>query len=236
MPALDESPRRVSHSAADRELLILNVWELCGSTPGGYIRTAVEQKIGTVITGRNSSGVSDERKDILSGESARWGNAPSHGRSGGPWSVFLLWILWTWGEPMSKIRQIFPRGKEGWFGREGQPPGPSVTVTRLTQVGVIIRLGNDRKMTPMDPNGPQTRMASQDRGVSLRLKRIAAIVRCQIVLQLWWIKFKLGPALALRVGWEPSGSLGALCESTPTANVAGWKQRVGTTGDARQGE
>ena len=27
------------------------------------------------------------------------------------------------------------RGKEGWFGREGKPPGPSVTITRLTQVG-----------------------------------------------------------------------------------------------------
>ena len=45
-------------------------------------------------------------------------------------------------------------GKEGWFGRESQPPGPSVTVTHLTQVGVIIRLGNDRRMTPMDPMDP----------------------------------------------------------------------------------
>ena len=81
-------------------------------------------------------------------------------------------------------------GKEGWFGREGQPPGPSVTVTRLTQVGVIIRLGNDRKMTLMDPDGPRTRMASQAWGVSLRLKRIAVIVHCRIVLQLWWIKIQ----------------------------------------------
>ena len=36
----------------------------------------MEKRIGTVITGRNSSGVSDERKDIVSGESARRGNAP----------------------------------------------------------------------------------------------------------------------------------------------------------------
>ena len=93
MPALNESPRRVSHSSADRELLIRNELEL---------------RIGTVITGRDSSGVSDERKDILSGESARRGNAPSQRRSGGPWSVFLLWILWTWSEPMSTIGQIFP--------------------------------------------------------------------------------------------------------------------------------
>ena len=27
--------------------------------------------------------------------------------SGGPWPVFLLWIPWTWGEPMFKIGQIF---------------------------------------------------------------------------------------------------------------------------------
>ena len=25
---------------------------------------------------------------------------------------------------------ISTRGKEGWFGREGHPPGPSVTITR----------------------------------------------------------------------------------------------------------
>ena len=49
----------------------------------------------------------------------------------------------------SRIRgdeQDLRQGKEGWLGREGQPPGPSVTVTRLTQGGgggVIIRLGND---------------------------------------------------------------------------------------------
>ena len=47
---------------------------------------------------------------------------------------------------------------------------------------------------------------------------------------------KLGPALAPRVGWEPSGFFGAQCKSTPTANAAGRKQRVGATGDARQGK
>ena len=44
---------------------------------------------------------------------------------------------------MCRDKQDLRLGKEGWFGREGQPPGPSVTVTRLTWVGVIIRLGND---------------------------------------------------------------------------------------------
>ena len=63
------------------------------------------------------------------------------------------------------------RGKEGWFGREGQPPGPSVTITRLTQVGVVVRLGNDRKMTLMDPDGPRMCRASQFWGALLRRKR-----------------------------------------------------------------
>ena len=52
-------------------------------------------------------------------------------------------------------------GKEGWFGREGQPSGPSVTATRLTQVGVFVWVGNDRKMTLRDPDGPRTCRASQ---------------------------------------------------------------------------
>ena len=74
--------------------------------------------------------------------------------------MFLLCIIWTWGEPMyryfpfktlgwsvdirdgqyraSRIRgdeQDLRWGKEGWFGREGQPLGPSVKITHLTQVG-----------------------------------------------------------------------------------------------------
>ena len=67
--------------------------------------------------------------------------------------------------------QDLRRGKEGWFGREGQSPGPSMTVTHLTQVGVIIRLGNDRRMTLIDPDGPQTHIVSQPWGASLRLKK-----------------------------------------------------------------
>ena len=61
-----------------------------------------------------------------------------------------------------------------------------MTETYLTQVGVIIRLGNDRRMTLMEPDGPRTHMVSQPWGVSLRLNKIAAIVRFRIVLQSWW--------------------------------------------------
>ena len=66
MPALNQSPRRVNHSSADRELLI---------------RTVLE-----AVRARRETHIDDER----------------------PWSVFLLWIPWTWGEPMPTIRQIFP--------------------------------------------------------------------------------------------------------------------------------
>ena len=52
---------------------------------------------------------------------------------------------------MSGDEHDLRRGKEGSGIDQGQPPGPSVTVTRLTQVGVIARLGNDRRMTLMDP-------------------------------------------------------------------------------------
>ena len=107
------------------------------------------------------------------------------------------------------------RGKEGWFGREDQPPGPSVTVAHLTQVGVIVRLGNDRKMTLMDSNGPRTCRASQSWGALLW--RTAAIVQ-------------------YRVGWEPSGSFGGLGKSAPMANAAGRRRWVGTTGDASREE
>ena len=41
--------------------------------------------------------------------------------------------------------QNLRRGKEGWFGREGQPPGPLMIVTHLTKVGVIIRLWRQPK-------------------------------------------------------------------------------------------
>ena len=59
-----------------------------------------------------------------------------------------------------------------------------MTVTHLTQVGVIIRLGNDRWMTLIDPDGPQTPMVSQHWEASLRLKKTDVIVRFRIVAQL----------------------------------------------------
>ena len=122
------------------------------------------------------------------------------------------------------------RGKEGWFGREGQPPGLSVTITRLTQVGVVVWLGNDRKMTLMDPDGPHMCRASQFWGTLLRRKRTAAIVQYRVV-QRWLIKIQNWTSLSPRGGWEPSGSSGALDKSTPTANAANRERWIDTTDD-----
>ena len=77
--------------------------------------------------------------------------------------VFLVWSSGAWGEPMhpsghfvsvsttgrsvvvqdGQCRAVWPggsmaqfqSGNEGWSGREGQPPGPSVTVELLTAAG-----------------------------------------------------------------------------------------------------
>ena len=124
------------------------------------------------------------------------------------------------------------RGK-GWFGREGQPPGPSVTITHLTQVGVVVRLGNDRKKTLMDPDGPRMCRASQFWGALLRRKRTAAIVQYRSV-QRWWIKMQNWTLSVVQRGVEPSGSFGALDKSTQTANAAGRERRVDTTDDVDQ--
>ena len=98
------------------------------------------------------------------------------------------------------------RGKEGWFGREGQPPGLSVTITRLTQVGVVVRLGNDRKKTLMDPDGPRMCRASQFWGALLPGKRTAAIVQYRSV-QRWWIKMQ---NWTLSVAQRGVGAIGLL--------------------------
>ena len=99
------------------------------------------------------------------------------------------------------------RGKEGWFGREGQPPGPSVTITRLTQVGAVVWLGIDRKMTIIDTDGSRMCRASQFWGVLLRRKRTAAIVQYRVVqrwlmeIQNWTLSVVQRGVEAIRLLW-----------------------------------
>ena len=56
-------------------------------------------------------------------------------------------------------------------------------------MGVVVWLGNDRKMTLMDPDGPRMCRASQFWGALLRRKRTAAIVQYR-VLQRWLINIQ----------------------------------------------
>ena len=99
MPTSDESPRRGSHSSADRELLI-RVLETMGTRrdiiSGRRRNTELEQLL------RDATHVGSV---VIQGTSSP---APAHGRPGGKWSVFLMWIIWTWCEPMYTIGQIFP--------------------------------------------------------------------------------------------------------------------------------
>ena len=147
VPSLNQSPRRVNHSSAGREL----------------VRTVLE-----VVRERRGTHIDDERDrgQCFSCEFLGHGvnRCPRLDRSftykTPGWSVDMRNGQYR-ASRMTGEEHDLRRGKEGWFGREGQPPGPSVTITRLTQVGVIVPLGNDRKMTHMDPDGPRTCRASQ---------------------------------------------------------------------------
>ena len=78
------------------------------------------------------------------------------------------------------------QGKERWFGREGQPPGPLMMVTHLTLVGVIIWLGDNRRMAPINPDGLRMPRVSHHWGASLRRKKNGVIVRFWMVSLEWW--------------------------------------------------
>ena len=166
MPAASESPPRVTHSSADRELLI----QSCEIAPEHYSRTVAGKRVGIYVTGYASGGTSHGRKDISASESASRG-----GGGGGGGASPLTNDLWKRDQccscglhghrvnRCSRLDITFPcvlpgwsvdvrngqyrasrmhgngqdrrRGKERWFGREGQPPGPLMIVTHLTQVG-----------------------------------------------------------------------------------------------------
>ena len=100
----------------------------------------------------------------------------------------------------------------------------------LTQVGVVVRLGNNRKMTLMDPDGPRMYRASQFWGALLRQKRTAAIVQYRSV-QRWWIKMQ---NWTLSVVQRGVGSHRAPLGRLTKANAAGRERWVNTTDDVSQ--
>ena len=206
MPALDDSPRRVSHSSANRELLICNVLEAVGArrkVMSGRLRSRELElllrdvtPVGSVVEEKTSSpaslpgGGSPPHTDDLGDRDQCF--SCGHGVNRCPrLDRYFPYKMPGWSVDVrdgqyraSRIRgdeQDLRQGKEGWFGREGQPPGPSVTVTCLTQGG-----GGGHhpawKRPKDDTHGPRWTPDAQ----GFPVLGIAATVRCRIVLQLCW--------------------------------------------------
>ena len=175
-PATNSPPWRADHSMADKELLIRTVLEV------------VRERRETVMKDQR------DRNQCFSCGFLRHGvtrcirldRSFSYIKPG--WSVNLRDGKYR-ASKLTEDGHISARGKEGWFGREGQFPRPSATITRLTQVGVVVCLGNNRNMTPTDPDGLRMCRASQFWGALFRQKRTAVIVQYRVV-QRWWIKIQ----------------------------------------------
>ena len=139
-PVTNSPPQKVDRNIADRELLIRTVLEVVRECQGTDMNDERDHgqcfSCGSLGHGVNRCTQLDRSFPYL---------MPG-------WSVEL-----RDGEYRASKRKVdrhdSTQGKEGWFGREGQPPGPSGTITRLTQVGAVVWFGIDRKMTIMDPVG-----------------------------------------------------------------------------------
>ena len=162
-PKISNSPpRKVDHNMADRELLI---------------RTVREHR-GTDINDERDHGQCFSCEFL-----GHWVNHCTQLNRSFPyiapgWSVDLRDGEYR-ASKLTEDGHDSTRGKEGWFGREGQPPRPSVTITRLTQVGAVVWLGINRKITIMDPDGSRMCRASQFWGALLRDRAVqscAAVV------------------------------------------------------------
>ena len=170
-PATIGLPRRADHNMADRELLIRTVLE------------AVRESRETDMNDEGDCGQCFSCGFLGHGVNhcTRLDRSFPYITPG--WSVNFQDGEYRVSNLIGEVH-IPTRGKEGWFGREGQPPGPSVTIT-----GVVVQLGNDRKKTFMDPDGPRVCRASQFWGAFLRRKRTATIVQYRSVPR-WWIKMQ----------------------------------------------
>ena len=151
--ALDDSPWRVN-----RELLIRNVLEAVGARREAMSGRLRSRELELLLRDVTPVGSVVEEKTSSPASLARRGNAPSHGQYGGPWSVFLLWILWTWCEPMSTIRQIFPLlnagmvgGRMGWTNTRRRT-GPLAGKRGMVRAGGLASRTISDSNTP-DPGG-----------------------------------------------------------------------------------
>ena len=153
-PVTKSPPRKVDRNMVDRELLIRTVLEV------------VRECQGTDMNDERDRGQCFSCEFLGHGVNRCTQLDRSFPYLMPGWSVELRDGEYRASKPKVN-RHDSTQGKEGWFGREGQPPGPSVTITRLAQVC----------------------RASQFWGALLRRKMTAVIVQYRIVQQ-WLMKIE----------------------------------------------
>ena len=179
MPTSNESPRMVMHSSADKELLIRNVLEAVGARRNVMSKRSRSRELELLLRDMPPVGSVTEEKTSPPASQPAGGTPPLtddlwhrgqcfscgfHGHGVNRCSqldISFPYKMPGWSVNVrngqyraSRMRgdgQDRRPGKEGWFGQEGQPPGPSMTVTHLTQ-----------GMWPAGISGPARRMAPVD--------------------------------------------------------------------------
>ena len=169
-PSLNQSPRRVDYSAEDRELLIRTVLEV------------VRERRGTHIDGERDRGQCFSCGFLGHGVNRcpRLNRSFPYKTPG--WSVNMRNGEYHAARMTGEEHDLV--GKRGMVRAGGSASRTISDSNTLTQVGVIVRLGNHRKITLMDPDGPRACRASQFWGALLRLKRTTAIVQYRVVQRL----------------------------------------------------
>ena len=161
---------RVTHSSADRELLIRNVLEVVQAHRTTTPQWSQERELEFML--RDTLPVGSITEDTtsppvlqpvggaipLTNDQLKRGTCFSCGLQGHGvnrclrMDVSFPYLLPGWSVDVRNgqyqashirgVRQNCPPGNEGWFGWKGQPPGPSIIVTHLTPVGGSVLLGD----------------------------------------------------------------------------------------------
>ena len=184
----------MTHSSADRELLIQSVLEVVWAR-----RTIIPQRsqerelefmlqdtlpVGSITEGKTSAPVLHPVRGATTLSDDPWKRGPcfSCGLQGhgvnrcSRMDVYFPFLLPGWSVEVrngqyraSRIRgdgRDSKPGKRGWFGREGQPPGPSMIVTHLTPEGGSEFLGTPAGLATTDGWHPQNSMDPECPGLS----------------------------------------------------------------------
>ena len=163
IPTARGPPPRVTHNSADRELLIQNVLEAVRARRTTISQRSQERElefmlrdtlpVGSITEEKTSTPVLQPVGGTIPLSDNPWKRGPcfSCGLQGhgvnrcSRMDVSFPYLLPGWSVDVrngqyraSRIRgdrRDFKPGKGGWFGREGQPPGPSMIVTHLIPGG-----------------------------------------------------------------------------------------------------